>query len=148
MRNSQAIATRPGGYQLHRLAIPDLNAELLRAWELGQHDAEKRAAELGITVDIINKLQMGAKLIVPEGRRFRPATDDEAGSAIWASVMPTSWDGCRPYDLMAISPEGFWLRLGLEQWLGDPAEGPYFTKVLAWLRAGGKGSCWIGGCDE
>ena len=134
-------------YNLHNLKIPDLRAEIEQAWDLGLYDAEKRADELGITVAVINYLYMGAKLVVPiDDRRFRPAKDngDDDHAEIWASVMPTSWDGCQPYDLMAITPKSYWLRLGVENWLGDPGDSPYHTKVLAWLRAGGEGSCWIG----
>lgn len=133
-------------YSNHRLNIPNLNTEILIAWELGQHRFQERWAALQISDEIGNRLQLGANLIFTEGRRFRPAKgSDPADQTFWASVMPTSWDGCQPYDLMAITPEGFWLRLGVEQYLGDPAEGPYFTKILEWLRAGGNGSCWIGG---
>jgi len=133
-------------YSNHRLNIPNLNTEILCLWELGQHRFQERWAELKINDEIGNRLQLGANLIFTEGRRFRPAKgNDLADQTFWASVMPTSWDGTQPYDLMAITPKGYWLRLGVERWLGDPAEGPYHAKVLAWLRNGGEGSCWIGG---
>lgn len=132
-------------YNLHRLELPDLSAEIRLAWSMGQHRYRERWKELGIDVETGNRLQLGAMLIRTEGRKFYPAkADDPADQTFWASVRATSWDGCQPYDLMAITPKSYWLRLGVENWLGDPGDSPYHTKVLAWLRAGGVGSCWIG----
>jgi hypothetical protein len=135
-------------YSNHLLEVPDLAAVLRAAWEMGRGHAEELWEQLVISEEIGHDLKIGALFIVTDGRLFRPAitaADRERG--FWATIMATSWDGCQPYDLIAISmePRGFWLRLGVEQYLGDPAEGPYFTKVLAWLRAGGHGSCYIGG---
>ena len=64
------------------------------------------------------------------------------------SGKATRWINGLPFDLIAISmePAGWWLRRGEEEWLGELGDSPHHTKVLAWLRSGGKGSCWIGGC--
>jgi hypothetical protein len=149
MLSPQPFTARPGGYELHHLDLPDLNLELRLAWRLGLHRALERWTELGITNEIGNHLQLGALPIFTEGRLFRPfRADDDADRVFWASVKATRWINGLPFDLIAISmePAGWWLRRGEEEWLGELGDSPHHTKVLAWLRSGGKGSCWIGGC--
>ena len=132
---------------MHKRRLPNLNRELEVARAARTPYFFRQLEQIGIDHETAERLMIGRLLVRTSCRFFKPAHPND-GLARKLPVMPTSWDGWHLYDLLAFDGRRAWLRLGVEDHLGDPTDGPVFPSVGAWIKAGGiVGSCRIRGRD-
>ena len=97
---------------------------------------------IGTDKETAVRKRIGVLPVHTSGNYFQPLhPKDGFGKRLF--IIPTGFrDGQYVIDMIATDGKSVWRRLGTDHLLGEGD--PVHASVGGWLRAGGKGSCWIG----